>query len=115
MTTGREVTVLLEDDGLETVGSVLSKIERELGSAIAGDQRISVNTVGVGDRYRCVDRRKSIDYYLIDGGGWLNGGGWLDGGGWLAGADNRFSEAVSDICPWRGDIRGHICSCTYIL
>ena len=67
VTTGREVTILLKDDGLETVGSVLSKIEEELGRmrAIAGDQRISVTSVGVGDRYRCVDRRKSIDYYLI--------------------------------------------------
>ena len=75
VSSGEVVTVPLEDDGLKTVRSVFPKIEKELGRVrgLSEDKRVMVtnmNIVGSEGCKRC-SLDETVDYYLIDGCGWL--------------------------------------------
>ena len=75
VTTGEVATVPLEGDGMETVQSVIPKIEKELGRVrgLSEDKRVIVTKIVRAEsesRDKCRSS-ETVDYYLIDGCGWL--------------------------------------------
>ena len=71
--TGEVVTVPLEDDGMETVRSVIPKIEKELGRVrgLSEDKRVVVGEIVRAEGCKQCSPDETVDYYLIDGCGWL--------------------------------------------
>ena len=73
VTTGEVATVPLEDDGMETVQSVIPKIEKELGRVrgLSEDKRVKVTSIVRTEGCKRCSPSETVDYYLIDGCGWL--------------------------------------------
>ena len=73
VTTGDVATVALEDAGMETVESVIPNIEKELGRVrgVSDDKRVVVTEVVRAEGCGRCDPSRTVDYYLIDGCGWL--------------------------------------------
>ncbi len=75
--TGQTVTVALEDGGIETVGSLVPKIQQELRKA-TGNVDLSVRRLSCGTTvlWKCSkqcrdDSSRTLDYYLLDGEVWI--------------------------------------------
>ena len=73
VTTGDVATVPLEESGMETVRSVIPNLEKELGKVrgLGEDKRVMVTKIVRAEGCDECSPDKSVDYYLIDGCGWL--------------------------------------------
>ena len=73
VTTGDVVTVPLEDAGKEMVKSVIPNIEKELGrvGGLSEGNEVMVTQIVRAEGCRECNPDETVDYYLIDGCGWL--------------------------------------------